>query len=512
MFYHKLAKGILSVGIWSGTQTAGAAISLPIYARLLGAHGFGQYASYQALLLLAAPLGNLGVTALLAKTIAERPDDQAHRAAVIRVAARLNLAGTAILVALAGVTLYPSAVDTSSRIIGVALLLSMLADQAVLFSRGVLYGVHAEARANLPMAVGAALSSAAGIGAALAGLGLPGILLANALAGSLAAGAVLINAGAFFGRASGRPALLAPAQAALVRFSLASGLLSVLAMAMFRIDLPLVQALAGSRQAGLYAAAVKWSEVVWFIPIATQFVMLQSTASFWREDQTERVTALVSRLVRYTVLATAPLIISVAVFAEPILQTYFGPDFAGAAWALRLLAPGVFCYSIARLIMPALQARGALKPLIAAILAATVTDVALNLWLTPAWGANGAALASSVSYTLAALISLRVMQGYGVQPLANLKAGRLLFLCALTAAVTLPTRFLVPQPIIAAAIGSALGLAVFGAGALRLGLVETSEIYRVSLHLPSPLSQPLGSMIQRLEPLLVRLEASRPTV
>jgi O-antigen/teichoic acid export membrane protein len=227
------------------------------------------------------------------------------------------------------------------------------------------------------------------------------------------------------------------------------------------------------------------------------------------EGQTDRIGRLLSRLARYTALATAPILIILAVFAGPILQAYFGADFAAAAGALGLMAPGVFCFCLARLIMPVIQASGRLKALIAITLAATLADVALNLWLTPAWGANGAALASSAAYALATLVSLRVLHSLGVRPLAHLKAGRLLLLCALSALAALLARLLLPQPLVATAVGSVLVILTFGAGALRLGLVEIGEVYRVSRHLPGPLSQRSASLIRFLEPLMLRLEPGR---
>src|SRR5262249_28074619 len=151
-------------------------------------------------------------------------------------------------------------------------------------------------------------------------------------------------------------------------------------------------------------------------PIAAQSVMIQSTAAFWLAGRADRVGALLSRLARYTLLLSAPILLVIVVFAEPILGLYFGPDFVAAAWPLGLVAPGVSCFSLPRLVMPALQARGALGPLIAATLAATLADVALNLWLAPAWGAAGAALASSLAYTLAAAVSLRIIHGFGARP------------------------------------------------------------------------------------------------
>jgi O-antigen/teichoic acid export membrane protein len=143
--------------------------------------------------------------------------------------------------------------------------------------------------------------------------------------------------------------------------------------------------------------------VVWFIPIATQFVMVQSTSAYWVNGQREAIAALLNRLIRYIVLSTAFLLLIIGVFAEAILQSYFGEAFVAASLAVRLMTFGVLGFSIVRIVMPVIQARGNLRPLILAMATATLTDIALNIWLTPRWGAAGAAAASSVSYTVATI-------------------------------------------------------------------------------------------------------------
>ena len=133
---------------------------------------------------------------------------------------------------------------------------------------------------------------------------------------------------------------------------------SVLNMALCSLDIILVRHLAGEAQAGLYAAAVQWSQFVWFIPIAVEGVMLQATARFWAEQRVGDVTNLVSRLLRYVMLGTACLLLIVFVLGDRIVTVYFGPQFAEAALALRLLVPGAFCYAMARVLWPVIQAGG----------------------------------------------------------------------------------------------------------------------------------------------------------
>ncbi|MFO0766982.1 MAG: hypothetical protein U0231_09360 [Nitrospiraceae bacterium] len=72
-----------------------------------------------------------------------------------------------------------------------------------------------------------------------------------------------------------------------------------MAMVLYSVDVVLVRHFSGDQQTGLYAAAVQWSEFVWFVPIAIEGVMLQSTARLRAENRLDELSRLVSRLMRY---------------------------------------------------------------------------------------------------------------------------------------------------------------------------------------------------------------------
>ena len=62
-----VSKGIISVGTWSATKLVVSGLVLPVYSRVLGIEGYGQYAYYMALLLLSSHPANFGMTQMLIK-------------------------------------------------------------------------------------------------------------------------------------------------------------------------------------------------------------------------------------------------------------------------------------------------------------------------------------------------------------------------------------------------------------------------------------------------------------
>ena len=86
-----VSKGIISVGTWSATKLVVSGLLLPVYSRVLGIEGYGQYAYFMALLLLSSHPANFGMTRVFIKHIAERPDERAWHRALAGFAGSVNL-------------------------------------------------------------------------------------------------------------------------------------------------------------------------------------------------------------------------------------------------------------------------------------------------------------------------------------------------------------------------------------------------------------------------------------
>jgi O-antigen/teichoic acid export membrane protein len=206
-------------------------------------------------------------------------------------------------------------------------------------------------------------------------------------------------------------------------------------------------------------------------------------------------------------LGTALLLLLVVVFAETILQLYFGAAFTAASTPLRILLPGVFGFALARVLWPVIQARGNTWALLGVIAVATLTNVGLNVWLLPSWGATGAAFATCVSYGSVLVWYIWLLEHYGVQPLRDLAWSRLSILCALTWLLLLPVRWFVSMPLLMLLLGGLWAVASFTVGALGLGLLRLAEIDALLHSLPSPLRQPSRALFVKLQPWLTVLGA-----
>jgi O-antigen/teichoic acid export membrane protein len=503
-----VSKGIVSVGTWSATKLLVTGIVLPLYSRLLGIEGYGQYAYYLALLLLASQPANCGMRQTLTKYLAERTEDHVWHRHLARFAGSVNAVASGLIGIVVACWLLSSLPFEFRSLLLTAVVIGLLwSEQVLQHAGGILYGLHREEQATLPASLGIVLGGAFGVGLAAAGFGVLGALIGMLGAGIIVAVVTMCLAH----RALGNPWELEPKMALprreLLQFGLSSMAYAGIAMTLYSIDVILVRHFAGDQQTGLYAAAVQWSEFVWFLPIAIEGVMLQTTARLWIQGQVDEITQLVSRLMRYVALTTAFLLLFVLVFSEQIVTLYFGPEFKDAAVPLQLLVPGAFAFSLARVIRPVIHARGWVMTLLKVVVAATAVNIALNVALVPSWGAAGASVATSVSFIGVAIVYVRLLQVEGAHPFQGFAGGRFIVLCAVTLAVLTPIALAISSSWIALATGGILAVVLYWAGIFWLGLLRVRELERIVDSLPGPLHR-IGIKVMRLfQPMLIRLDA-----
>lgn len=192
-----------------------------------------------------------------------------------------------------------------------------------------------------------------------------------------------------------------PVRRSLRRSLLAYGVRSHLGMAVSalnnRLVILLVALWLSTTQVGFYSIAVTAAETLSLIPTFMGTMIFQRAATLASEEATQ-FTGLATRLTAFT-LCVGALIWLVA--AEPLIRLLFGSAFIPAKNPLLILLPGIVLLGLWKNLTNDLVGRGfpEVRSYTAGLsLAVSVVLVAL---LIPAFGIFGAALASTISYSLA---------------------------------------------------------------------------------------------------------------
>lgn len=172
-----------------------------------------------------------------------------------------------------------------------------------------------------------------------------------------------------------------------------------------RLDLLMVKQMLGIEQAGFYAVAASTADLIFMLPSVSSSILfprLSALSDMKRKyGFTLRVTGLVGLLMGLICTVTM-------LFAEPLLTLLYGVAFLPAAQALIWLMPGIFFLSLEIVLVQFLNSEGYPWRIVIAWAISLAANIGLNLWLIPLYGIMGAAVASSVAYSLMFLAVLIV--------------------------------------------------------------------------------------------------------
>ncbi len=245
--------------------------------------------------------------------------------------------------------------------------------------------------------------------------------------------------------------------------------LFVMSMAYFRIDVPIVQMIAGERATGFYGAAAALYGAMLLLPESALTVAYPRLAWSFRssKDGYVRATWLVVKVVA---ISMVPLAIVLIAAAPMIVQVAYGATYAPAITVLRLLALSLPIHALNGALGQALQAGGEQRAMVRVVATGLIAHAFLNVALVSWFGIEGAAMAMLLSSSWVAAGALRAM---------HVRVARIHLAAALT-----PAAIVVVAPLVlvsvaprgylaAAALTSGVCLVV---GALWSGMFRAGDI------------------------------------
>jgi O-antigen/teichoic acid export membrane protein len=168
----------------------------------------------------------------------------------------------------------------------------------------------------------------------------------------------------------------------------------------YRLDVFIIAIYLPPESVGYYAVATLISERLWTIPNSIGIVLFPKVSSTSNESA-NIITAQVSR---NTLFLVTCLVIIVATASYPIIYYLFGEKFISAVKPMLFLLPGITTLSVSKIFAADLSGRGRPQYATYASTSSLISNVFLNLILIPRFGISGAAIASSISYTIASII------------------------------------------------------------------------------------------------------------
>jgi O-antigen/teichoic acid export membrane protein len=165
----------------------------------------------------------------------------------------------------------------------------------------------------------------------------------------------------------------------------------------YRLDIALMDKLTTVKEIGIYTIGVGIAQLTWAFPQAITTVLFSRSANARDEIAFSQK---VARLFRVTLIIALLLVVGLGLMASVFVPAFYGREFMASARVLQILLPGMFCMIALKILNMDLAGRGRPGASLWVMTPSLIANVLLNLYLIPRYGAYGAALSSSVSYSM----------------------------------------------------------------------------------------------------------------
>ncbi|MBP5416488.1 MAG: polysaccharide biosynthesis C-terminal domain-containing protein [Clostridiales bacterium] len=179
------------------------------------------------------------------------------------------------------------------------------------------------------------------------------------------------------------------------------GIFPMLALLMttlnYRVDIIMLKQFVTSAEVGVYSVGVMLAERVWMIPDALKEVMVSNLTK--GKDHRE-----VSFVIRVCNTVCIFVVAGIVALGQPFINLFFGEEYSQAYIVTIIILIGVVFMIYYKMVGSYNIVHGKQKENLLYLTIAVITNVIANLILIPQMGNNGAAVASIISYAVAAFL------------------------------------------------------------------------------------------------------------
>lgn len=180
---------------------------------------------------------------------------------------------------------------------------------------------------------------------------------------------------------------------------------NILAFVNYRADILMISYFLSPAAVGIYNVAVNIAERLWIISQPVSAVLFPRISSAKNDEERNNLTAKVARNV-----LLLSIIIGFILFliSDLLIEIMLGEKYKAASNIIKILLVGITLFSAERILSNDLAGRGNPELNLYTSLFTVVVNIILNLIMIPKWGFYGAALATSVAYSLTFILKVLV--------------------------------------------------------------------------------------------------------
>jgi O-antigen/teichoic acid export membrane protein len=171
----------------------------------------------------------------------------------------------------------------------------------------------------------------------------------------------------------------------------------------YRLDVFVCNSFLSLAQVGLYTKATNLGETMWRVSGSVGIVVLPYAAN---SKDSAKTNEFMNKVIRVTFAFVIICALILTAISKPLIVMFLSKEFLGSVTPFMLIIPGISIFAINNILNSYFAGSGLIEKNIIASGVAGVITIILDFTLIPIFGINGAAITSSISYTVCTIISL----------------------------------------------------------------------------------------------------------
>lgn len=190
----------------------------------------------------------------------------------------------------------------------------------------------------------------------------------------------------------------------MIRYGIKIQLSNFTQLLTYRLDVFIINYFLLVKDVGIYTNAVVIAEMMWQIP-GTVSTLLYSRVSNTNDKESIKNTTNKYMRISFGIILLCSIIL--ALISKPLILILYGVSFMRAVDALLLLIPGICLFSISKILASCIAGLGRVDINLKISVLVCIITGALDIILIPIFNINGASIATSLTYIIHAILTLR---------------------------------------------------------------------------------------------------------
>lgn len=175
----------------------------------------------------------------------------------------------------------------------------------------------------------------------------------------------------------------------------------------YKVDIFIIKWFLGFEAVGVYSVTTQFIELIWQFPNVAVILLMSLSAnnSKYKKSEFDRRFSVVSR---FSMLLVILCCIVFSIIGKYIIVYLYGDKFVSAYYAFLYAIPGIIAMTSFKSFNSFLAGNNIVTPVIKVMIVSVVINIVSNLTLIPMMGIDGAAIASSISYSLSTVMIFKI--------------------------------------------------------------------------------------------------------